>query len=267
MSRWAAWPPLLYLTIFFLVPTGLVASYSCRERDFSGQVAPGFSSVGWGQVASPYTQKILARSLILAASVTAVSLVLGYPCALTLARLKARQRQFWVVVIGFPLITSQLLRIYGWLNLLPLDWRGTAGAVGLVMVTGYLPFMLLPLLRASERADVDLARAAMDLGANPWRVFWHVTWPLTRSGMWAGCALVFIPAAGEYLIPHFIGQGKFMVLGTLIVEQFMERRNWPYATGAAVCLLGMIAFPVAASLLYRGTTFARDDLLESAEHV
>jgi ABC-type spermidine/putrescine transport system permease subunit I len=255
------------LTIFFLLPTGLVASYSCRERDFAGQVGAELSSEGWRQVASPYTRKILVRSVILAASVTGICLVLGYPCALALARLEAAQRQFWVVAIGFPLLTSQLLRIYGWLNLLPLAWRGTAGTVALVMVTGYLPFMILPLLRAAERADVDLYSAAMDLGATPWRVFWHVTWPLTRSGMWAGCALVFIPAAGEYLIPHFIGQGKFIVLGTLIVEQFMERRNWPYATAAAVCLLGLIALPVVASVLYRSTTSSQDGLLEPARHV
>jgi spermidine/putrescine transport system permease protein len=252
MSRRAAWPPLLYLAVFFLVPTGLVAGYSCRQRDFAGEVGTAITAEGWRQATSPYTLAILARSLMLAVTVTAACLLLAYPCALTLSRVAARRRQAWVVLMAFPLVTSQLLRIYGWLNLLPLSWRGRTATVGLVMATVYFPFMVLPLLRACERADPDLYRAALDLGATPWRGFWHVIWPLTRPGVLAGCALVFIPATGEYLIPHFIGEGKVTVLGTLIVQQFTERRNWPYASAAAVCLLSIVAVPVVISAFGRG---------------
>src|SRR5581483_6746707 len=151
---------------------------------------------------------------------------------------------FLLAVLGWlgwsrPLITSLLLRVYGWINLLPLSWRGNVGSVALVMTMNYLPFMVLPLLRALERLDAGLLEAALDLGATPAQAFWRVTWPLTRPGVVAGCALVFIPSAGEYLVPHFIGEGKVHVLGTLIVQQFMERRNWPYAAAAAACLLAI----------------------------
>ena len=105
--------------------------------------------------------------------------------------------------------------------------------------------------------DPNLYLAALDLGATPLSAFWHVAWPLTRPGALAGCALVFIPATGEYLIPHFIGEGKVMVLGTLIVEQFMERRNWPYASAASVCLMLLIAVPAAASAFGRGRDTGR----------
>jgi spermidine/putrescine transport system permease protein len=248
-SHWLAWPPLLYLAAFFLVPTAIVASYSFFQRDFSGQVLPHFSLEGWRQASDPITLRILGRSLMLALGVTAVCLLLGYPCAMSLSRMDGRWRRAAVVLISFPLVTSQLLRIYGWMNLLPLAWRGTAWAVGVVMAANYLPFMLLPLLRAWERADVNLAHAAMDLGATPWQTFWHVSWPITRPGMWAGCALVFIPVSGEYLVPHFLGEGKVMVLGTLIVQQFMERRNWPYAAASAMWLLGVVLLPVVVSLM------------------
>jgi len=251
---WLAWPALAYLTVFFLIPTGLIVRYSVLERDYYGDVTSEYSAEGWREAAGPGTRAVLVRSLVLAGGVTAACLLLAYPCAMTLARTEPRRRQALVVLIGFPLVTSLLLRIYGWMNLLPADWRGTPWTVGLVMAVNYLPFMVLPLLRAWERADVDLARAAMDLGATPWQTFWHVTFPLTRPGMWAGCALVFIPASGEYLVPHFIGEGKVQVLGTLIEQQFMERRNWPYAAAAAVWLLGLVTLPAVLSALGRART-------------
>jgi ABC-type spermidine/putrescine transport system permease subunit I len=260
MRGWAAWPPVIYLVVFLVVPSGLVASYSFRQRDFAGAVTSVVSIEGWREATGSYALPILGRSLILAATATAVCLAIGYPCALALARLPKETRRTWVVLISFPLVTSQLLRIYGWLNLLPLGWRGTPCTVGLVMATAYLPFMVLPLLRACERLDPQLFHAAQDLGATPWRAFWRVTWPLTRPGVLAGCALVYIPASGEYLIPHFVGEGKVMVLGTLIVEQFMERRNWPFASAAAVVLLGVIALPLLASTLGRGPRTDREPI-------
>ena len=249
--RWLAGPPVIYLVLLFLVPLGIVASYSVFERDFHGQVIHRFSLGGWRQATGAITLKILARSLAIAAAVTSLCLVVGYPCAMTIARLSGRLKQFVILLIAFPLVTAQLLRIYGWLNLLPLEWRGTTWCVSLVLAANYLPFMLLPLVRSCERADPNLLHAAMDLGATPWQAFWRVTVPVTRPGMWAGCALVFIPVSGEYLVPHFIGEGKVMVLGTLIVQQFMERRNWPYASAAAMWLLAVVAVPGIVSMTSR----------------
>jgi ABC-type spermidine/putrescine transport system permease subunit I len=111
--------------------------------------------------------------------------------------------------------------------------------------------MVLPLLRAFERAEANLVHAAMDLGATPWQAFWRVTWPITRPGMWAGCALVFIPASGEYLVPHFIGEGKVTVIGKLIIHEFMGNRNWPYAAACAVWLVAIVLVPILFSLFSR----------------
>jgi ABC-type spermidine/putrescine transport system permease subunit I len=125
--------------------------------------------------------------------------------------------------------------------------------VWLVLTCNFLPFMILPLVKAFERADRTLVLAALDLGATPWQAFCRVTLPITASGAASGAALVFIPASGEYLIPHFIGDGKISVAGTLVMEWF-NHRHWPYAAACAAWLAAVVLVPIVASLVWMSRT-------------
>lgn len=245
---WLAVPAVLYVAVLFLTPVCVVLAYSFLERDLRGGVHNKFSLEAWSMASDGITLRILARTILLAAAVTLFNLVLAYPCAAVLSRMPERRRGLLVLVISFPLVTSLLLRTYGWLNVLPIEWRGTLGGVGLVLASNYLPFMLLPLLRAFERADQTLVLAAMDLGATPWQAFWRVTLPITLPGALSGAALVFIPASGEYLIPHFIGDGKINVVGILVMEWF-GHRHWPYAAACATWLAAIVLIPILGSLM------------------
>jgi ABC-type spermidine/putrescine transport system permease subunit I len=253
MTPWLAAPGVLYLAALFVGPAAVILAYSFCERDLAGGVRPVFSWTAWRMATDSMTLRVICRTVSLAALVTVFDLLLAYPCAATLAAMPRRRRAFFVLLIGFPLVTSLLLRTYGWLNMLPLAWRGTVGGVGLVLAFNYLPFMLLPLLRAYERADETLKLAALDLGATPLQAFWHVTFPLTLPGAISGAALVFIPVSGEYLIPHFIGEGKVNVAGTLVMEWF-GHRHWPYAAACATWLAAIVLVPLAGSLLWESKT-------------
>lgn len=254
---WLAVPAVVYLIVLFLVPCSIVLSYSLLARDFHGGVEAAFSWDAWRLASDAITLRVLARSIGLALGVTLVNALLAYPCAATLARLPAQQRQTLVVLISFPLITSLLLRTYGWMHLLPSGLRGNIWGVGLVLVFNYLPFMVLPLLKAYERADATLLQAALDLGANPWQAFWRVTWPLTLPGLGAGAALVFIPVMGEYLAPTFIGNGQVELIGMVVWKQF-EQRNWPYAAACAVWLAAAVIVPMGLALVWRSRRIAED---------
>jgi spermidine/putrescine transport system permease protein len=249
-SAWLAVPAVLYLTLMFAFPTSIVLAYSFMKRDFSGGVLPEFSWTAWRMATDAITLRILGRTALLAAGVTAANLLVAYPCAAALVRMPRERRALLVLAIGFPMVTSLLLRTYGWLNMLPLPWRGMVWSVGLVLTCNYLPFMLLPLLKAYERADRTLVLAALDLGATPWQAFWRVTFPITLPGAVSGAALVFIPVSGEYLIPHLIGEGKVSVVGTLVMEWF-DRRHWPYAAACATWLAAIVLVPLAASLIWK----------------
>jgi spermidine/putrescine transport system permease protein len=247
-SGWLAVGPVLYVALLFVGPTAVVLAYSFCQRDFYGGVQPTFSSQAWQMATDSITLRVVGRTVLLAAAVTAVNLLLAYPCAAALAQMPRRQRAMIVLAISFPLVTSLLLRTYGWLNLLPLGIRGTLPGVGLVLVFNYLPFMLLPLVKAYERMDRGLVLAALDLGATPWQAFWRVIVPLTLPGAISGAALVFIPVSGEYLIPHFIGDGKVNVLGTLVIEWF-GHRHWPYAAACAAWLAVIVIGPIIGSFV------------------
>jgi ABC-type spermidine/putrescine transport system permease subunit I len=246
-TGWLALPALGYLIALFVVPTAVVLAYSFCRRNLYGGVEPQFSWQAWQMATDWITLRIVGRTVLLAAAVTLANLLIAYPCAAAMTRLPAHRRAWLVMILSFPLMTSLLLRTYGWMNVLPLALRGNMAGVGLVLTFNYLPFMLLPLLKAYERADATLLAAALDLGATPWQAFWRVTMPITLRGAAAGAALVFIPVSGEYLIPHFIGDGKVSVVGTTVLEWF-GHRHWPYAAACAAWLAAIVLMPLAIAL-------------------
>jgi spermidine/putrescine transport system permease protein len=122
-------------------------------------------------------------------------------------------------------------------------------AIGLGLVSSFLPFMILPLYAAIERFDFSLLEAAYDLHANRRQAFFAVVLPILRPGLIAGGLLVFIPGIGSYLAPDILGGGKTLMLGNLIGMQFQGSRNWPF--GAALSTILMAVTLIALFIVAR----------------
>ncbi len=121
--------------------------------------------------------------------------------------------------------------------------------VGLVHV--FLPFMVLSILSSLSQVDERIEEAASILGADPWRVFRHVTLPLSAQGVFGGCTLVFSLTVGAYVTPRLLGGGRVQVLATEIYAQMLEIGDWGMAAllGVAltlITLLGIGAYQVIA---------------------
>ena len=207
-------------------------------------------------------------SLVSAGIATIFCLLIGYPMALGLTRVSKSWRNILLMLVILPFWTSFLLRVYAWMGLMgksswfnagvtkiwnaltPAGWAldsipmmHTNFAVVLVMVYTYLPFMILPLYASLERLDPTLDEAALDLGSKPWQVFLDVTLPQSIPGIIAGGMLVFIPAAGELVIPSLVGNAASPMIGRVISDQFSSARDWPMASSIAVVLLVLMVGP------------------------
>jgi putrescine transport system permease protein len=272
--------PYLWIGLFFLAPMALIAKISLsRPAQARPPYEPVFSfSDGFGGLIQKlgsltfeayqsfgedrlYLDSYL-NSLAIAGVSTLLMLVLAYPFALAMARAPARIRPLLIGLAVAPFWTSFLIRVYAWIALLkdeglinhalmalhiidaPLSIYATNVAVVIGIVYSYLPFMLLPLYSALARQDPALREAAADLGASPAQVFWRVTLPLSRPGVFAGCLLVFIPAVGEFVIPDLLGGSDTLMIGKTLWSDFFANRDWPSASAAAIILLALLIGPL-----------------------
>jgi spermidine/putrescine transport system permease protein len=183
-----------------------------------------------------------------------------------------------VLLVILPFASNFLVRIYAWMIILgpqtafsqavngvlaalgfaPVHLLFSPFAVLVGMVYVHLPFMVLPLYTNLEKHDPVLLDAAQDLGANAWQSFWRVTFPLSQPGIFAGAALVFIPAIGMFAVPELLGGTGDIMIGNLIKEQFLGTRDWPFGSTLAILLTLAVLLVVwiVARLSARGGRYA-----------
>lgn len=271
--------PFVFLVLFFLVPFLIVVRISLSE---AAQALPpyepvfeGFSQLGaflgrlgFGNFALIFSDDLYwatyLNSLRIAATATVITLLIGYPVAYAMAAAPRRIQTALVVLVILPFWTSFLIRVYAWIGILkpegllseallalglisePLRLLNTDAAVLIGIVYSYLPFMVLPLYAALEKLDDTLLEAASDLGSPPWKSFLTITFPLSLPGVAAGCALVFIPAVGEFVIPDLLGGPDTLMIGHVLWTEFFSNRDWPLSSAVAVLLLLVLVVPILA---------------------
>lgn len=152
-----------------------------------------------------FYKEVFLRSLWIALISTAICLLIAYPLAYMLTKMKPSTQNFVNMLLMIPMWMNFLLRIYAWVTILqsygPLDtilsffgihgtYLGNSGAVVLGMVYEYLPFMILPIYTVMSKIDKGLIEAAQDLGSNGFHVFSKVVLPLSIPGVISGITLV-----------------------------------------------------------------------------
>jgi spermidine/putrescine transport system permease protein len=264
-----AGPAVFWLGLFFLTPFAIIILYAFLMRSETGGVLWQFNLGNFAKLfGDPIYLRIFWRSIWMGLVTTLLTLLISYPLALFIARQNARWRTFLLFLILIPFWTNFLVRTYAWMVILNntglintvvtslggdrLQLINTQGAVLLGLVYGELPFMVLPIFASIDRFDFTLLEAANDLGANRWRAFLRVMLPLTAPGIAAGSVLVFIPTAGNYIVPALLGGNKVQLIGNLLEQQFGAAQNQPL--GAAAALLVMFVLTASVIFYFRVTT-------------
>jgi len=271
-------PPLLYLALFFAIPSLIMVLASFRTPGEFGGLAPFVDEAGNVDLnvesyARFFSESVYAevflKSVGYALVTTLACLVLAYPLAVLIATASKRHRNLLLLLVILPFWSNFLIRIYAWMIILgpqaalargvngalaafgaePVSLLFSSFAVLVCLVYVHLPFMVLPLYANLEKHDQTLLDAAQDLGANAWQRFWRITFPLSLPGVYAGAALVFIPALGIFAIPDILGGPDDSLIGNVIKQQFLETRDWPFGsvlsivlTVAALLIAGLAAW-------------------------
>ncbi|MGC8967876.1 MAG: ABC transporter permease [Thermus sp.] len=251
----------LWLLLFVLLPTLLVLLASFLGRGPYGELQGPLTLRNYLRLLEPAYLEAFAESLLVGILATLFSALLGYPLAFYLAR--HPRRDLLLLLLLLPFFTNFLIRVYAWLVLLqkeglvnallavlglgPLALYPSFLAVLLATVYTFLPFFVLPVYASVERIDWQLLEAAYDLGARPARAFLHAVLPQTYPGLFAGSALVFIPAMGTFVVADLLGAGRVVLIGNLIQQQFGVTRDWAFGAALSVFLM---AFVLLALYLY-----------------
>lgn len=259
-----ALPAYLYLVIFFAIPFLIVVVYSFATRTRTGGVELG----GWNldsyqRLGEEIVRDVLVRSVVLAIVTTLICLVIAYPFAYFITTRSPAVRNVMLALVMIPFWTNFLVRNYAWrlilanegplsnttdtIGLGPTEILFTQSAVVLGMVYAFLPFMVLPLYASIERIDTSLVEASRDLYGNARQTFTSVIFPLSLPGVVAGSILVFVPSAGAYVTPAILGGNKNVLLGSYIVDQFGNARNFPFGASLSVVLMVLM---LTATLAY-----------------
>ena len=202
-----------------------------------------------------YVLGVLKNTLLLGLQTVILAFLIGYPLAYAGVRLKSKRFRTVILLFVFlPLVTSVVVRCYGWFIILstkgvinwiiqtlglssgPLDLVYTKGAVLLGNVHVLLPFMVFPILSSLSGLNPAYKEAAYDLGTNKLQRFTRVTFPLSLSGTLSGIEVVFTLSISSYVTPVLLGGGKVMVLSRMIYEDTIGM-NWPMAAAAGAVML------------------------------
>lgn len=238
-------PYSLWIILFVIAPIGLIVYYSFF--DLSGN----FTFDNYKNFFTSVYLKLTVSSFWYAFLITFFSLLISYPTAYFLTKLK--HKQLWLLLIIIPSWINLLLKTYAFIGLMglygPVNALLETAGIGkqqilftdfsfvFVSVYIFIPFMILPIFNALDKLNPALIDASRDLGANAWTTFRRVIWPLTLNGVKSGVQVVFIPALSLFMITRLIAGNKVITLGTAIEQQFLVTQNWGMGSTIAVFLI------------------------------
>ena len=260
-------PYIVWSAIFIIVP--LVIMFYFALTDNNGVFT--FANI----TAIGKYKKAFGISILYAAVSTVITLLLAYPMAYFMTKLKISSQRMLFMIVMIPMWMNFLLRTLAWQTLLEkngvingiLNWLhlpsqsmiNTPSAIVLGMVYNFLPFMVLPIYNVLSKIDDNIINAAMDLGANSFQRFTRIWFPLSIPGIISGITMVFVPSLTTFVISDLLGGSKILLIGNVIEQEFTRGSNWHLGSGLSLVLMVFILISMAMIAKYdkngEGTAF------------
>jgi spermidine/putrescine transport system permease protein len=253
-------PPLLWVTVFLLVPYAILFCYSFWSVSSAQVILHNWNLQNYLQlVRNPIYLQVLFRSMRIAGSVTVLALLLGYPLAYYLSFHAAKRKDLLYQLVIIPLWASYLVRGYAWKTILGSDgvlngflqylhithrpvefFLYSPFAVIITLTHIYTPFTLLPIYASLEHIPRNLVEASHDLGSSPWSTFRRVILPLSLPGVLAGATFAFVLTLGDFLAPLLVGGPSGIMISNVVVRLFGAAYNWPLGAAISFCMMLLV---------------------------
>ncbi|MBT9086598.1 ABC transporter permease subunit [Lactobacillus delbrueckii subsp. bulgaricus] len=243
-------PYLLWIGLFVIAPLVLILGYSLTDAH-SHLTLQNFAAFFSGGT----FLRMMANSFWYALLITFFCLLVSYPAALALTRLK--NQQFWLMLIILPTWINLLLKAYAFIGIFsrsgmvnqflglfvigPVGIMFTDFAFIFVAIYIEIPFMVMPIYNSLKEIDPALLSASSDLGASFWQTFRYVIWPLSWPGVESGIQAIFIPSLSLFMLTRLIGGNRVITLGTAVEEYFLTTMNWNMGATIGVILIALMS--------------------------
>lgn len=264
--------PTGFLFLFFALPLVALIILSFWQTE-NYKIVREWSTMNYVTLATePAYFVFFVRSLLQAVLVSVFLVIVSWPIAYFIVRYGGRYKLILSLLLAVPFLSGEVLRLIALQGML-----GPTGLVnGLLMRLGsaplrfimysnsatfialcylYLPMVVTTIYLSLLNFDFRLASAASACGANRFRLFWEVVWPLNLSGTLVGFMLCFIPTLSASLAPRFLGGPNGTLYGMSIAQQFGESGTW--ALGAAMGVVLFVFSGLTLAVLSMGIDLRR----------
>lgn len=257
-SKLVASPYIVWSAIFIVVPLVIMFYFALTDQNGVFTLS-NLSAIG-------QYKKAFGISILYAVISTAVTLLLAYPMAYFMTKLKVSSQRMLFMIVMIPMWMNFLIRTYSWITILantglintflksiglkPLKLINTPWAVILGMVYDFIPYMILPIYSVMSKLDKSLLEAAEDLGSNSFTKFKRVIFPLTKPGVISGITMVFVPSVSTFYISQKLGGNKTMLIGDTI-EYFFNLGPAYYNVASAISLVLMVMILICLFIMNR----------------
>ena len=227
------------MIVFFYLPILYMIVFSFNE----GKSLTSFSgfSLRWYKhmLESGDMMEALYTTFGVALIATFVATVVGTISAIGLSKSKKIVRQLVEQVNNLPMMNPEIVTAIG-LMLLFITFRVEKGYMTMLLahIAFCIPYVMLSVMPKIRSLDPNLADAAMDLGATPWKALIKVIVPQITPGIVSGALIAFTMSVDDFIISYFVtGRG---VKNLSIMVYTMSRRMNPSINAVSTLVVVII---------------------------
>lgn len=213
------------MIVFFYLPIVYMIVFSFNE----GKSLTSFSgfSLRWYKhmLESGDMMEALYTTFGVALIATFVSTVVGTISAIGLSKSKKIVRQLVEQVNNLPMMNPEIVTAIG-LMLLFITFRVEKGYMTMLLahIAFCIPYVMLSVMPKIRSLDPNLADAAMDLGATPWKALIKVIVPQITPGIVSGALIAFTMSVDDFIISYFV-TGRGVKNLSIMVYTMSKRMN------------------------------------------